>query len=792
MIVTLKWLQDYVDLEGVSIEDIEKAFTFSGFEIESYTDLSKNLKNVVVGKITDIKKHENADKLLVCSLFDGKNTYQIVTHATNMKVGDLVPVALVGANLANGVQIKPVNMRGVESCGMMCAGEELGIDNSVYDGAETDGIMILNPKDCSVGEEMAKVLGFDDVIFDVNVLANRPDCQSVIGLAKELSCALNREFKMPNLEFPQTREITPISAESQTENCPYVKVQLVKSVTIKPSPKWMQKRLMLYGIKPINIIVDITNYVLLEMGQPLHAYDLKSIKGDKLIVRQAKKGEEITLLNDKKCILDENHVVIANSEQPIGLAGIMGGGNFSITNETKDIVIESATLKKENIRKTAHHFGLQTDASARYQRGVEPVSCEMGLQRALYLISELQCGAVAGACFTNTNIKFERQVKKFDYNRILSWLGVDIPVDKSIEILNKLDIKTHQEGNNLVCEIPVIRTDIENFSDIAEEIIRFYGFDKMSNTYNNNTQSIAGGYEQIVELEKTVKQLMTISGASEVKTFTLIGDDDVLKLSIDKNDDLFTKQIKISNPLNAYMSVLRTQMLTSMLGAVKYNLNHKNKNFALYEVGKVFVNENDNLTEREILSFITIEKGKDFFSVKSITEMLAEKLGVTFSYSQEKNIGLHPNISANIMIGKQKVGIIGKINPRITNNFEIKDDVFYFEIELKNLPAKKVKKVKEPAKFPSSSRDLAFVVDADIPVGNILEQMRKAGGNICENVELFDVYQSEQLGTNKKSVAFSLTFRRKDATLTQEEVNSQIQTIIDALGQKFDAKLREQ
>lgn len=798
MIVTLNWLNEYVDLNGLTPEQIVEAFTLSGFEIESYTNLAKGLDFVVVGRVDKIVKHPNADKLLICTIFDGEKHNQIITHATNMKVGDLVPVALTGADLPNGVKIKPTNMRGVDSCGMMCAGEELGINNSVYAGAETDGIMILNPSDCTVGEPIAKVLGFDDVVYDVKVLANRPDCQSVIGLAKELACATNRPFKGLNLNYTAKAEDLPLTVESRTENCPYIIAQVVRNIKISSSPKWLQNRLKAVGLRPLNNIIDITNYVLWETGQPMHAYDYAQIAGSKIIARQAEEGESITVLNGTTYKLKSQNMVIANESKAMGLAGIMGGEKFSISNSTKDIVLESATFKKENIRRTSRGIGLRTDASGRYERGVEPVSCETGLQRALALIEQLQIGETANKVHRSDIKKelkatFENRTIEVDYSRILTWLGVTIPENEAIAILNRLDIKTRMKGNTMICEIPPIRSDIENFSDIAEEIIRYWGLHKLPVKFNEDSKSITGGYEKSIALSNQLKEYMLLSGANEVQTFSLSAIADLDKMEVSKEDSLYKKLVYIKNPLNASTAVLRTQMFSSLLGAVKHNVNHKNTDFALFEVGKIFFNINIDVLpeEREILSYVTIEKNMDFFSVKSIVEMLAQRLGLTFSYQPTKLPYLHPNISADIILGNQKIGIIGKVHPRVATNFEINNDMYYFKLDLGLIPEKKVKKIKPLAKYPSSVRDLAIVVKRDIAVGTIIDQIKRSAGTLCESVDFFDVYTGEQVKADEKSVAVRLTFRKQDGTLTQDEINEQVNNVLLQLKVKFNAKLRE-
>ncbi len=801
MIITLKWLKDFVDLEGLSAQQIADAFTFCGFEMETFKDLSEKLQHVVVGQIQKIEKHPNADKLVVCQIFDGQTTHQIITHATNMKEGDFVPVALDGADLANGVKIKPTNMRGVDSCGMMCAGEELGIDNSVYPGAETDGIMIFDLKDCHIGQSVAEVFGMDDVVFDVNVLANRPDCQSVWGLAKELACALKKPCKNLNLDFVcQNDNSLPLNIEVQTENCPYYSVQAIKNIKLQPSPKWMQDRLRSVGIRAINNVVDITNYVLWEVGQPLHAFDYEKIDGQTIVVRQAYEKEKIVLLHDEEFELNGKNMVIANKNRPMALAGVMGGKDCSINPNTTNIVLESATFKKENIRKTSRNFGIRTDSSGRYERGVEEVNCDLGLKRALNLICELGVGQIVCQKHENKKPNLEDRTLDVDYSRVLSWLGVDIPIEDAIDILGKLNIKATNHNNILTCKIPPIRSDIENFSDIAEEIIRFWGFDTMPLKVCENTKAISGGYEKSVAYNMFVRNAMIGTGAFEVNTYSFISPEELNNLLLTEDSNLFTKQIKIKNPLGVEMSVMRTQMLSSMLKVLSYNEAHKNVDFSLFEIGKIFFNIDENTIpqEREVLAFVTNCKNADFFYVKSIVMMLSEKLGLSFGFEVDKNkvnpisSAFHPNISGNITWANKTVGVIGKIHPQVCKNFDVSQDVYYFELDLSNFPNKKVKKVTQPAKYPSSTRDLAFIVNQDVSVGDIMAEAKKSAGNLCENIEFFDVYQGSQVENGKKSVALRLVFRKKDGTLTQEEVNVQVEKVLKYMQEKLDAKLREQ
>ena len=791
MIVTLNWLKEFVELDDISIKEIVDAFTFAGFEVESVKNMAEKFDYVVVGQIDKIKKHPNADKLQVCSINVGKKeNLQIITGATNVFEGAYIPVALDGADLPNGVKIKTSNMRGLDSCGMLCSGEELCINNSVYNGAEVDGIMILDEKDGKIGTPFAQILGLDDVILDVKVLANRPDCQSVVGLAKELSVMLNRPFKKPDLNFGTTNENLEFYLESETENCPFFIAKAIKNIKIKESPKWLQNRLISAGMTPKNNIVDITNYVLLEMGQPLHAYDYEQLNGKTLIARNAVDNEKIQILSGDEIELNNSMTVIADSEKPVGLAGIMGGKDYSISDNTTTVILEAATFKRENIRRTSRSLGISSDACIRYGRGVEPISCVMGLKRALNLIEQMQVGDICEKTYKNINLKEDLNIITFNYSKVEKLLGISIPLEKSIQILNNLDIKTKVDNNLITCEIPLIRSDIETSADIIEEIARIYGFEHFVSTHNEKTTPLAGSYEKPVALKNMLDDIMQTTTAHEVKTFTFISPNNYNKLLL-KEDNILRDAVKITNPISYDYSVMRTQMLSSLLEIIGYNQSRKNSDYAIYEVGKVFVPKQNVLPiENNVLAYATIENNADFFYVKSITEMLANKLGLTFTYQPNNIEFYHPHISANIVIGNMVVGTIGKVHPTVAKNYEINNDIYYFEIYTEKLPPKKVKKIKQSPKYPSSTRDLAIVVNKDVLVGDLMKSIQKSAGKLCEEIQFFDIYTGEQIGANEKSVAFRLIFRKADSTLKQEEVNESVNSILSDLSKKYNAKLR--
>lgn len=793
MIVTYKWLSDFVDLQGISPKQVADTFTSIGYEVDEMRELSKGMERVVVGKIEKLSRHPNADKLQVCQINIGqKKPVQILTAATNVFEGAIVPVALDGANLPNGKIIKTSNMRGLESQGMLCSGEELCIDDSVYEGALVDGIMIIKEQDIPLGTNIAVLLGMDDVVFDISVLANRPDCQSVKGLAKELAGGLNLPLKDASFKYKAQKLDLPLSVEIKDADCPYYLACVVKNVKLGPSPKWMQQRLKMVGLRPRNNLVDITNYVLWELGQPLHAFDYDKISGQTIVVRKAKEGETIHTLDDKTHTLTKEMTVICDLDKPIGLAGVMGGADFSVSETTKNIVFESAVFKRESIRKTSRKLGIRSDASARYERGVTPISCVAGLDRALALIDELKVGTISNEMVSNTSVDTKGREISFPVEYIKRLLGIEIPEMDMIRILGNLGITATIKGRKLNCIVPTIRTDIDGANDIIEELIRYYGFEHLKSTTLGNTTAIKGGLSAKQAMRNKVLDLMMHTGAHQVFSYSFVSPKQLEKLLLPQ-DSAMRNVMQISNPLSLDYSIMRTTLAGSLLEVVANNLSHKNNEFALFELACTYdkpADENTLPQEHNILAFVDVRSKSDFYSTKSVVEMLGQNLGLALSYRPANVSFLHPNISADIVWANKVIGHIGKVHPKVCKNFDINTDCFYFEINVDVIPQKKQKKVKTMSKFPASIRDIAVVVDQNVLTGDMLLTIKKAGGEMCEDVELFDVYCGAPLEQNQKSVAWKLTFRKNDETITQQEVNDLFDKILNALTAQFGAKLR--
>ena len=794
MIVTLKWLGDFVDLKDTSIDKIVDKFINIGFEVEEVVDLAKGMERVTIGRIQKLSRHPNADKLQICSIDIGNGEMvQILTAATNVFEGALVPCALDGADLPNGTKINTTNMRGELSQGMLCSGEELVITDSVYPTASVDGIMILD-ESAVPGQNIAEFLGLDDVVLDIKVLANRPDCQSVMGLAKELAAGLNKEFLAKPSILESKAKALPLDVEIQTDKCPVYLAGMVRDTVIADSYQIIQRRLRAVGLKPKNNAVDLTNYLLWETGQPLHAFDYDKIKNHKIIVRNAVEGEKILALDDKEYILNSDMVVIADEEQPIGIAGVMGGKEFSISAETQNIVIESAVFDRVSIRRTARTLGLRTDASARFERGVETISAYNAMNAALRLASEQNMGQVCADVITKGKVNNEKRevlVKYCDFEKIL---GIKIALKDIVSILNALDISTIVSPceSEILCSVPAIRADITKTADIVEEVIRFYGFSHIVPTYCEKTESITGGMDNGLDAEFNLLNLALSTGAHQVRTYGFRSPVELDKLLLDTDDEL-RNVVSIQNPLSLDYSVMRTQMISSLLSVVAFNEAQQNFDIKICEIGKVFVNDrNENKripTENKMLAYMATGD-IDFFDIKSIVELFASKLNTNFTYKKATKSFMHPNICAEIVQGNTVLGMIGKVHPMVTKNFSIKSDCYYFELNLSKLPAKKFKKIKALPKFPAALRDLAVLVDKDVPVGEMMTIIKKAGGNMLEEVELFDVYQGEQIEAGKKNVAFNLVFRKAEATMTQNEVNELFDKILAQLNKNFGATLR--
>ncbi len=804
MKVSYNWLKDFVDLSDLKPQEIADRLTTSGFEVEDVIYLNKHLHDVYVGRIEKIEKHPEADRLVVCQVNVGNRNVQIVTSATNVFEGALVPVSLDGADLANGIQIKPSKFRGVLSDGMFCSGEELGIDDNYIEGASVNGILIF-PKDFVAGTKVEDALLLNDVVFDINVTPNRPDCNSVVGIAHEICALYNKKFKEPELSYKTCGGNVKdyVDIKIMTENCSRYCGAYVKNIKLERSPLWLRSRLFGVGIKPINNMVDITNYVLIEQGQPMHAFDYKYLDGHKICVRQAKKGEKIAVLNGQTYNLDEDVMVIADQNKPVVIAGVIGGVNSCIGADTTESVFECAVFDLKSIRLTAKKFGVRTDSSARYEKGVNINTPSVALKRALNLVDKLGCGQIVDGIIDQVNSKQKIGASEkisLSYSKVLKILGVSIAKEKVLQILNGLGIESQINGDVLTCVPPYIREDIKNENDVAEEIIRIYGYDVYNNvegTMFENSSITIGQYEPRLVVENGLKNILVDMGFYETLNYSLYSPTAVDKLLLPENDER-RKVIKIANPISEDLSSVRTLMAHALLLDISYNLSVGNKDLRLFEVGRVYQPKELPLKELPVennrLSIAVCESGYDFFQLKNVIENLLVSTSLDYTLERSKEPYLHSGVSADIIAKDGKVvGWFGKLHKQVLKNYDINQDVYYAELDtdyIAGLPEKKYE-TKEVSKYQAVERDIAVVVDEKITNGELIAAIKSASGKHFYEVNLFDVYRSDALGKDKKSMAYKIVFASEEGTLTGDEINSAVNKVLKSLEFRFGAKLRQ-
>lgn len=750
----------------------------------------------------EIEKHPNADKLIVTKVDVGSEILQIVTGADNVSVGDIVPIAKSGSTLPNDVHIKKGELRGVESNGMMCACSELNIPVDRYPNQIEHGIMIL-PKEMEnkIGENIVEVLGLEEEILDFEITSNRPDCFSIEGLGRETAISLNTDFKNPR------KNLAEMNVENQTELeglrvditapdlCYRYMARVVKDVKIGESPDWMKRRLEACGVRTINNIVDITNYVMLELGQPMHAFDINSIAGKHITVRRAEDGEKITTLDDQERILSSDMLVISDEKKAVAIAGVMGAQNSEIEETTTTVVFESAVFNGGSIRKTAKKVGLRTEASSRYEKGLPQENAERAINRAVELVEMIGAGkAVLGKIDVYPTKQTFNQVE-FNPEKINRLLGTDIAREDMVKTLEKLEMKV--DGDTVVP--PYFRVDIERLADLAEEVVRFYGYDKVDCTLINSEATL-GIRTKAQKLTDKIRQTLVNKGLSEICTYGFINEKDLDRLCVAEDSDLRSQVIPVKNPLSEDYSIMRTTTLPSMLQTIVTNQSKKNKNVGLFDISRVYRNvehqiENGNVpTEDTIVTIGMYGESVDFYVLKGLVEKILN-ISSVLRYdvvSEKSNNSYHPGKTANVKVGKDVIATLGEIHPEVADNYGIKGDVYVAEIWLDKLVkyGKMNKKYTEVAKFPAVERDIAMVIDEEIEVGNIERAIEKKGKKILEEVKLFDVYRDEKIGEGKKSVAYSLKFRSKDKTLTDEEINTTMEEILKEL-ELLGAELRK-
>lgn len=803
----ISWIKAYVPDLDCTLQEYMDKMTLSGSHVETAVEFDKNLDKIVVGQIKSIEKHPDATKLIVCQVDTGaEELTQIVTGANNVKEGDLVPVVLVGGMVAGGhdggplpeegIKIKKGKLRGVPSYGMMCSIEELGSTREMYPEAPEEGIYIFSEQDnVKPGDDAIEVLGLHDAVVEFEITSNRVDCFSMIGMAREVAATFNKPFYPPVIKETGNDEQASDYIQVEVEDadlCKRYVARVVKDIKLAPSPKWMQRRLVSMGIRPINNLVDITNYIMEEYGQPMHAYDLSTIAGNKIIVKRANDGDTFTTLDGQERALDSSVLMINDAEKPVGIAGIMGGENSMVTDSIQTLLFEAACFDGTNIRLSSKKIGLRTDASGKFEKGLEPNNTMDAINRACQLIEEFGAGTVVGGCVDVYPVEKEEVTVPFEPERINALLGTTLTAEEMLGYLEKLELTYDKETGLL--HIPSFRQDLNCMADIAEEVARFYGYDNIPTTLPRG-EATAGKKSFKGRVEEITRQIAEQNGFNGGMTYSFESPKvfDKLLLSEDAKE---RQAIVISNPLGEDFSIMRTISLNGMLTSLATNYNRRNKTAKLYEMGNIYLPKALPLTElpEERMQFTFGMYGAgDFFDLKGVIEELFDKLGLAGQSEYEKASYpfLHPGRTANIFLGEEKVGYMGQVHPEVCENYDFNTECYIAVIDMPVLVAKATfdRKYEGIAKFPAVTRDLSMVMEKEIPVGEIEKVIKKRGGKILESFQLFDVYEGSQIKEGFKSVAYSMTFRRKDRTLEDAEVNTVVEKILDEL-KKMGIELR--
>ena len=787
MNTSLSWIKKYVPDLDVSAQEYTDAMTLSGTKVEGFEKLDADLEKIVIGQIEKIERHPDADKLIVCQVNIGTETVQIVTGASNVHEGDKIPVVLDGGSVAGGTKIKTGKLRGVESCGMMCSIEELGSTTEFYPEAAEDGIYIF-PEDAEVGASAIEALGFNDVVFEYEITSNRVDCYSVIGIAREAAATFQKPFYPPVVEVKGNSEdvndYVKVTVEDK-ELCPRYCARMVKNVKIGPSPKWMQRCLAANGIRPINNLVDITNYVMEEFGQPMHAYDMDTIEGQEIIVRRAKKDEKFVTLDGQERVLDDSVLMICDGKKPVGIAGIMGGENSMITENATTVLLEAACFDGVNIRLSSKKVGLRTDASGKFEKGLDPNNAQAALDRACQLIEEFGCGEVVGG-MADVYSKVKEPVRvAFDADKINSLLGTELSKEEMLEYLSRVELKYDESTGEIVA--PTFRHDIFRMADLAEEVARFYGYDNIPTTLPKG-EATTGKLPFKLRIEQVARDMAEFNGFSQGYCYSFESPKVFDKLLIPENDEL-RKAIVISNPLGEDFSIMRTISLNGMLTSLGTNYKRRNKDVRLYELGNIYLPKELPLTElpeERMMLTLGMYGAGDFFSMKGVVEEFLDKIGMHKKEEYNPNAGkpfLHPGRQAEIIYDKTVIGYMGEVHPTVAASYGIGEKAYVAVLDIPAILefATFDRKYEGIAKFPAVSRDISMVVPKEVLAGQIEAVIAQRGGKILENYQLFDIYEGSQIKEGYKSMAYSVTFRAKDRTLEDADVNAAMKKILNGL-----------
>ena len=805
MLVPLSWLKEYVDI-NIPVDELEEKLFSCGFEVEEKYEVGHDISKVVVGYVEECEPIPDTH-LHLCKVNAGEaGVLQICCGADNVKAGGKFPLALIGATVyatakdhktVEGVMtIGQGKLRGYDSFGMLCSGVEIGLTEDMYEGAGYNGLLVL-PDDAVTGADVKPIVGLDDWIFDIAITANRPDCQSIFGIAREVAAVLGTKLHEPALDYTETevkKEGFAVKVAAP-DICPRYIGHYVYDVKIAPSPAWMRRRLALIGQTPISNLVDITNYILNELGQPMHAFDYAYLEGDQINVRRAEDGEKIVTLDEKELTLNSSNLVICDGVKPVALAGIMGGLNSEILDSTTEVLFEAAKFARDNIRKSSRALGKASDSSARFSKGVDEYTTVMAMKRALHLIEELDCGKVSSTHVdTNTGNTIEASELKVSVNKVNGVLGITVPTDDILRILKGLAFDPVLEGDELTLRVPAYREDMESYQDVAEEVIRMYGYDHVKGTFMPTAEVTLGGYNLEQKTELKIKRALCAAGASEGVHYSFFSPSSLDLIGLPE-DAWERKAIRIMNPINEDLSLMRTTLAPQMIQAMQRNQKKGILEGRIYELGNIFVPGSLPLTEYpEELETICIGcfgGDEDFFSVKGVVEVVADTLGTEFEYEASQKPFLHPYRTAKILCNGEEVGYMGQIKYELIDELDMRVDSFIAQIDLYKLKkyyAGEQTFIPLP-RFPEEKRDLCFVMDKNITCAQIEKEIK----NSCElitDVKLFDVYEGMQLGMDKKSMAFTVVYTPGEEELTSDKVDGYVSGLLETLKDKYGAVLR--
>lgn len=805
MNTSLKWVKDLVPGLSCTPQEYRDAMTLSGSKVEGYENMDEDLEKIVIGQVKSIEKHPDADKLVICQVDIGTDTIQIVTGAPNVAEGCKVPVVLDGGKVAGGhdgsktqggIKIKKGKLRGIESNGMMCSIEELGSNRDMFPLAPEDGLYIL-PEDAPVGVNAVEYLGLDDTVVEYEITSNRVDCFSVLGIAREAAATFGKEFVPPVVtetgNGEDVNDYVKVTVQD-TDLCSRYTARVVKNINIKPSPEWMQRRLRAQGIRPINNIVDITNYVMEEYGQPMHAYDLDTIEGSEIVVRRAAKDEKFVTLDGQERILDESVLVICDGKKAVGLAGIMGGENSMITDQVKTMLFEAACFDGTNIRLSSKKIGLRTDASSKFEKGLDPNNTMEAMNRACQLIEELGAGEVIGGAVDVYPVRKEGRRIPFEPEKYNQLLGTEIDRETMLAYFSRLDLGYDEASNEIL--VPSFRQDLECGADLAEEVARFFGYDKIPTTLPSG-EATTGTLPFKLRVEEVARNIAEFCGFSQGMTYSFESPKVFDKLLLPADSPL-RSAVVISNPLGEDFSIMRTISLNGMLTSLSVNFNRRNKDVRLYELGNIYLPKQLPVTElpEERMQFTLGMYGEgDFYTMKGVVEEFLDKVGMKLKPEYDPGSGkpfLHPGRQANVIYDGTVIGYLGEVHPVTAANYSIKERVYIAVIDMPEIVARASfdYKYEGIARFPAATRDISMTVPKDVLVGDIEKVFDEKGGKLLESYQLFDIYEGTQIKLGYKSVAYSLVFRAKDRNLEEADITGAMDKIIKAL-EGMGAELRK-